>query len=121
VLKLFLRHRARRRAKVRKERRDSSHCPVCARHPRCGGRSIFLEFPEVEAVKADSLESLAEALDGAEIFVIYNSAFTPEFAQLVREKGRALKWIQFTTVGIDIALKAGLPDGVWITNSGGVS
>ena len=32
----------------------------------------------------------------------------------MRDKGRALKWIQFTTVGIDIALKAGLPEGVWI-------
>ena len=39
----------------------------------------------------------------------------------MRDKGRALKWIQFTTVGIDIALKAGLPDGVWVTNSGDVS
>jgi phosphoglycerate dehydrogenase-like enzyme len=39
----------------------------------------------------------------------------------VRDKGRALKWIQFTTVGIDIALKAGLPEGVWVTNSGDVS
>jgi hypothetical protein len=54
-------------------------------------------------------------------FHVYNSAFTPEFAQLVREKGRALKWIQFSTVGIDIALKAGLPEGVWITSSGDVS
>jgi phosphoglycerate dehydrogenase-like enzyme len=79
------------------------------------------EFPEVEAVKADSLETLADALGGAEIFQVYNSAFTPEFATLVRDKGRALKWIQFTTVGIDIALKAGLPDGVWVTNSGDVS
>jgi phosphoglycerate dehydrogenase-like enzyme len=72
-------------------------------------------------VKADSLETLSAALQGAEILHVYNSAFTPEFAKLVRDKGRALKWIQFTTVGIDIALKAGLPDGVWVTNSGDVS
>ena len=83
--------------------------------------AFLREFPEVEAVKAESLETLARALDGAEIFQVYNSAFTPEFAQLVRDKGRALKWIQFTTVGIDIALKAGLPHGVWVTNSGDVS
>jgi phosphoglycerate dehydrogenase-like enzyme len=83
--------------------------------------AFLREFPQVEAVKADSLESLAEALEGAEVFVAYNSAFTPEFAKLVRDKGRALKWIQFTTVGIDVALRAGLPDGVWVTNSGGVS
>ena len=83
--------------------------------------AFLREFPELEAVKANSFETLSDALEGAEIFQVYNSAFTPEFAQLVREKGRALKWIQFTTVGIDIALKAGLPDGVWVTNSGDVN
>lgn len=83
--------------------------------------AFLSEFPEVEAAKADSLESLGDALEGAEILHVFNSAFTPEFAQAVREDGRALKWIQFTTVGIDIALAAGLPEGVWITNTGDVS
>ena len=83
--------------------------------------AFLREFPEVEVVKAHDVEALADTLAGAEIFHVYNSAFTPEFAKLVCDNGRALKWIQFTTVGIDIALKAGLPDGVWITNSGDVS
>lgn len=78
-------------------------------------------FPEVEAVKAKDLAEFAEAVEGAEILHVYNSAFTPEFAAVLREKGTALKWIQFTTVGIDIALKAGLPEGVTITNTGDVS
>lgn len=78
------------------------------------------EFPEIEAVKVDNLESLSAALEGAEIFQVYNSPFTPEFAKIVGEKGRALKWIQFTTMGIDIALRAVLPAGVWVTNSGDV-
>ena len=83
---------------------------------------VFLrDFPEVEAVKANSLESLANALDGAEIFHVYNSAFTAEFARVVRDRGRGLKWIQFTTVGVEIGLRAGLPDGVWVTNAGDVS
>ena len=46
--------------------------------------AFLREFPEIEAVKADSLETLADALLGAEIFHVYNSAFTPEFAKLVR-------------------------------------
>ena len=83
--------------------------------------AFLREFPEVEAAKADNFESLAAALDGAEIFHVYNSAFTPEFARLVRDNGRALKWIQFTTVGVEIGLRAGLPDGVWVTNAGDVS
>ena len=70
--------------------------------------AFLRDFPEVEAAKAHSLESLAKALDGAEILHVYNSAFTAEFARLVRDKGRALRWIQFTTVGIEIGLRAGL-------------
>src|ERR1041384_1508564 len=76
--------------------------------------AFLREFPEIEAVKAHDFETLADALKGAEIFHVYNSAFTPEFAKLVRDRGRALRWIQFTTVGIDVALRAGLPDGVWV-------
>jgi phosphoglycerate dehydrogenase-like enzyme len=83
--------------------------------------AFLRDFPAVEVAKADSLQSLANALDGAEILHVYNSAFTAEFARLVRDKGRALKWIQFTTVGVEIGLKAGLPEGVWVTNSGDVS
>jgi phosphoglycerate dehydrogenase-like enzyme len=82
--------------------------------------SFLRDFPEIEVVKARSLEALADTLDGAEIFHVYNSAFTAEFARLVRDKGRALKWIQFTTVGVEIGLRAGLPDGVWVTNGGDV-
>jgi len=83
--------------------------------------AFLRDFPEVEVAKADSLDSLTRALDGAEILHVYNSAFTAEFARLVRDKGRALKWIQFTTVGIEIGLRAGLSEGVWVTNSGDVS
>lgn len=83
--------------------------------------AFLREFPEVEAAKADDLAGLAAALEGAEILHVFNSAFTPDFAALLAEKGRALKWIQFTTVGIDIALEAGLPLGVWVTNTGDVS
>jgi len=83
--------------------------------------AFLRDFPEVEAAPADSLESLVDALDGAEILHVFNSAFTPEFARLVRDKGQGLKWIQFTTIGIEIGLEAGLPEGVWVTNTGDVS
>jgi D-2-hydroxyacid dehydrogenase (NADP+) len=82
---------------------------------------FLAEFPDVEAAKARTLEEFADAIEGAEILHVFNSAFTSEFAALLREKGTALKWIQFTTVGIDIALEAGLPEGVVITNTGDVS
>ena len=78
--------------------------------------AFLREFPDVEVIKVHDLEALSDALAGAEIFHVYNSAFTPDFARLVRDKGRVLKWIQFTTVGIDIALKVGLPDGSLFCN-----
>jgi len=83
--------------------------------------AFLRDVPEIEAAKADSIESLSDALDGVEIFHVYSSAFIPEFARLVRDKGRSLKWIQLTNVGIDVALKVGLPEGIWITNSGDIS
>ena len=33
--------------------------------------AFLREFPEVEAIKADNLETLSEALNGAEIFNVY--------------------------------------------------
>ena len=38
--------------------------------------AFLREFPEVEAVKTNNLETLLDALEGAEIFQVYNSAFT---------------------------------------------
>ena len=38
--------------------------------------AFLREFPEIEAVKANNFEALADALDGAEIFHVYNSAYT---------------------------------------------
>jgi len=83
--------------------------------------AFLRDFPDIEVAKADSIESLTAALEGAEILHVYNSAFTPEFAAMVRDNGQALKWIQFTTVGVEIGLEAGLPEGVWVTNTGDVS
>ncbi|MGY9005663.1 MAG: D-2-hydroxyacid dehydrogenase [Alphaproteobacteria bacterium] len=78
-------------------------------------------FPEVDVVKAHTVDELAAALDGAEVFFTYNSAFTPETAKIISAHGQSLKWMQFATVGIDIAEEHGLPDNVLITNIGDIS
>ena len=59
--------------------------------------AFLREFPEVEAVKP---------------MILKPCPMRSAARKLVRDKGRALKWIQFMTVGIDIALKARLPEGV---------
>jgi phosphoglycerate dehydrogenase-like enzyme len=78
------------------------------------------QFPEIEALRPADIDSFAAALDGAEILMIHNSGYTPEVAQAVAEHGSALKWIQFTTVGIEIAEAEGLPGAATITNVGDV-
>jgi phosphoglycerate dehydrogenase-like enzyme len=49
-----------------------------------------------------------------------NPMFTPEVSQAVKTNGHQLKWIQFTTVGVDTAARSGLPENVPITNVRGV-
>ncbi len=91
-------------------------------HPRNDviDAAFLRDFPGIEVVKASDLGELATALKGAQALISTNSAFTPEFAETVRDNAGALKWIQFTTVGIDIADAAGLPPGLWLTNTGDV-
>lgn len=82
--------------------------------------AFLRDFPEIEVAKAQSPDDLPRALAGAAALVTTNSAITPEVAGLLRTHGGALGWIQFTTVGIDIAEASGLPPGLWITNTGDV-
>lgn len=91
-------------------------------HPRNDviDAAFLRDFPGIEVIKAADLDGLATALDGAAALITTNSAFTPEFAGTLRGNAGRLKWIQFTTVGIDIADAAGLPPGLWLTNTGDV-
>lgn len=82
--------------------------------------AFLRDFPEIEVAKAAGLDALAPALQGAVALITTNSAFTPEFARVLCDNADSLKWIQFTTVGIDIADAAGLPPGLWLTNTGDV-
>ena len=77
-------------------------------------------FPGVTFVTATNSESLRSALAGAEILVAANSKYSRENARIIRETGTSLRWIQFTTSGIDIAVEAGLPSGVVVTNMAGL-
>lgn len=65
-------------------------------------------------------EELGPALSGAPILIISNRAYDAEAARIIREKGTALRWIQFSTSGIDTARNNGLPSGVAVTNVAGL-
>lgn len=77
-------------------------------------------FPKVVVARAYDPAALQAALPGAEILIVSNRLYTPDNAAVIREHGRALRWIQFSTSGIDKAVDAGLPSGVIVTNAAGL-
>ena len=77
-------------------------------------------FPGVTLARTRDPASLAAALAEAEILVTSNRIYTAEPAAVIREHGKNLRWIQFSTSGIDKAMASGLPSGVTVTNAAGL-
>jgi len=81
---------------------------------------MFGSFPQVSFVLVREAAALTTVLGDAEILIVNNRSYTPANAKLICDHGRALRWIQFTTSGIDNAAKHGLPAGVVVTNMSGL-
>lgn len=77
-------------------------------------------FPGVELLRVHEAGKLGAALAGAEILVVNNRSYAADIAEIVRNHGTALRWIHFTTSGIDNGLKHGFPSGVVVTNVAGL-
>ena len=77
-------------------------------------------FPKFAFHNAPSVEELGRVLPSCEILLINNTRYSPEVSRMAACHAPRLKWIQFTTVGIDTAAASGLPPGVMITNMRGV-
>ncbi len=78
------------------------------------------DFPDVIFAQANSPDELAAALTGADILITSNRIYTPEVAAIVRANGKRLRWIQFSTSGLDKAIRSGLPPGIPVSNASGV-
>jgi phosphoglycerate dehydrogenase-like enzyme len=78
-------------------------------------------FPDQEFIAVDTAEGLARHIGEAAVLITSNGLYTPENAKIIREKGKKLQWIQFTTSGVDIAIANGLPDGVTVANAVGTN
>ena len=90
-----------------------------------GERYIGLEaelraFPGAELVRARDPATLASAMTQAEILIASNRLYTADNAAIIRANAGKLKWIQFSTSGIDKAQEVGLPSGVIVTNASGL-
>ncbi len=77
-------------------------------------------FPQVVFERPSTLDELAASLAGAQALVTSNRAYEAAAAAVIREKGTELRWIQFTTSGLDKAIGLGLPPGVVVTNAAGL-
>ena len=78
--------------------------------------------PDHDFVFADGADAAGRELPDAEAMVTWTSGYDADFVATVKKQGRKLKWIQFTTSGIDSVLRAGgFPEGVVVTNSAGLS
>lgn len=80
---------------------------------------IAAAFPDVTLLIADSEDELRRLIAEADVMVTSNRVYVPGPAKIIRDDGKRLKWIQFTTSGIDKAVASGLPDGIPVTNAAG--
>jgi phosphoglycerate dehydrogenase-like enzyme len=78
------------------------------------------DFPELHWTVVTSPEELARAIADAEILVTSNRVCTPAYGEALRRNARKLRWIFFSSSGIERGVAAGIPEGVRVSNSTGV-
>ena len=78
------------------------------------------DFPGVRFEIARQSDELPAKLPGADILIAANRTYEAGAAAHIRAHGDKLKWIAFTTSGIDKAVANGLPGGVVVTNLAGL-
>ena len=81
---------------------------------------IAQAFPDLDILRIDRPEDIAPNLKGVEVLITSNRIYSPAVGRDICTHGTALRWVQFTTSGIDNALKGGLPKGIPVTNGGGM-
>jgi phosphoglycerate dehydrogenase-like enzyme len=78
------------------------------------------DFPELQWAVVSSTEELAREIGDAEILVTSNRACTPAYGEVLRRTARSLRWMCFSSSGIERGVAMGIPDGVRVSNSTGV-
>jgi len=78
------------------------------------------DFPELAWAVVTSPEELAREIGDAEILVTSNRVCTPAYGETLRRNARKLRWMFFSSSGIERGVAAGIPEGVRVSNSTGV-
>lgn len=90
------------------------------------GRKIDLsavkaQFPDLRFVEPNTPAEVAKDIADTDVLVVATSGYDAEMAKVVIGGSKVLKWVHFTTSGIDGAIKVGgFPAGVTVTNSAGL-
>jgi phosphoglycerate dehydrogenase-like enzyme len=83
--------------------------------------ALMGDFPQLQWALAASPEDIAREIGDAAILVTSNRVCSAPYGEALRRwAGQTLRWIHFTSAGIDGGLRMGLPDWVTITNATGV-
>jgi phosphoglycerate dehydrogenase-like enzyme len=78
-------------------------------------------FPQLSFALTRDLDEFAREMADADILVMWSLEYSPDIAHVCKESAPRLKWIQFTTSGIDGALKSGgFRPGTIVTNCAGL-
>ena len=78
------------------------------------------DFPDLDWAVVSSAEELAREIPNATILVTSNRVCTPAFGEALRANANALRWMFFSSSGVERGVAAGIPTGVRVTNSTGV-
>jgi len=78
------------------------------------------DFPDLQWAVVSSNEELAREIGDAEVLVTSNRICTPAYGEALRRHARKLRWMYFSSSGIERGVAMGIPEGVRVTNSTGV-
>jgi len=82
---------------------------------------LVADFPQLRWAVVASPDEIAREIGDAAILVTSNRVCSAAYGEALRRcAGNTLKWIHFTSAGIDRGLRMGLPDWVTVTNATGV-
>jgi phosphoglycerate dehydrogenase-like enzyme len=82
---------------------------------------LVSDFPQLRWAVVASPGEIAREIGEAAILVTSNRVCSAAYGEALRRcAGNTLKWIHFTSAGIDGGLRMGLPDWVTVTNATGV-
>jgi phosphoglycerate dehydrogenase-like enzyme len=78
------------------------------------------DFPELQWAVVSSIDELVREIGDAAILVTSNRVCTPAYGDALRRHARSLRWLSFSSSGIERGIAMGIPEGVVVTNSTGV-